>query len=67
MSLIGFRSYLIGVFVMKLGSFVVGCGGGGANRLVTAGGDFGSVIYREVSRQITVPTDCYIHLVVLLS
>ena len=31
-----------------------------ANRLVKAGGDFGSVIVRVVSRQLTVPTDCYI-------
>ena len=32
---------------------------GRAIRLVTAGGDFGSVIVRVVSRQLTVPTDCY--------
>ena len=32
---------------------------GRANRLVTAGVDFGSVIGRVVSREPTVPTDCY--------
>ena len=33
--------------------------GWGANRLITAGGDFGSAIARVVSRQLTVPTKCY--------
>ena len=32
---------------------------GRANKLVTAGDDFGSVIVRVVSRSLTVPTDCY--------
>ena len=33
---------------------------GRANRLFAVGGDFGSVIVRVVSSQLTVPTDCYI-------
>ena len=37
----------------------LGFGLGRASKLVTAGGGFGSVIVRVVSRQLTVPTDCY--------